>query len=53
MTDGNFQDMQQDNQQIELQATLEEALKKAQEVADQLKSDRAVSDETLHETFTL
>lgn len=53
MTDRNFQDMQQDNQQIELQTTLEDALKEVQEVADQLKNDRTVSEETLHETFTL
>ncbi len=41
------------NQQVELKIHFEEELQKAQEATSMLQNDRQVSDETLHEIFTL
>lgn len=43
----------QDKDKVELQARLREELEKAQETTKKLESDRVVSNEILHETFTL
>ncbi len=54
MTDWSQQEnMQSHDQQLELQAKLEEALERAQEETDRLREQREVSVETLHEAFTL
>ena len=52
MTDWSQQEnMQSHDQQLELQAKLEEALERAQEETDRLREQREVSVETLHEAL--
>lgn len=54
MTEWSQQDgMQMQEQQLELQAKLQEALERAQEETDKLREQREVSVETLQEIFTL